>query len=76
MPDRSKVISHRCDFIKGSRYFIRYTDYYGSGGFSWRLFKVTCDMDYMREYPEHLSIVYYCPFCGKKLAGEENEDGK
>lgn len=75
MPDRSKVISHRCDFIKGSRYFIRYTDYYGASGFRWILFRVTLDTEHMREYTERrLSIVYFCPFCGKKLVGKENGD--
>lgn len=75
--DKQKI-THRC---KGSlragvsiRFGRKYKGFTYAGDYeNWRLFMYLRDYDYDRIYEEYVTEITYCPFCGIKLKGLEED---
>ena len=72
------MITHRCEGSLTSRVSIRY-DYMSSiSGWrddfrEWRMFNYRYDYDYDVFVRNHVAIIKFCPFCGKKLEEVKDE---
>lgn len=65
--DNSKIVSHRCkNLLEHNRISIRYNE-----GL-WILYSLRYDFNYGTNYLESICTIEYCPYCGKRLA-EENQ---
>lgn len=72
------MITHRCENSLKNKASIRYSKRFNSlkikEDFStWRLFKLEFNNEYEAKYLNHISEIFYCPFCGLKLNKKGDE---
>ena len=81
MNNKQHTASHRCQqLLQYNKYnlpvFIRYGWRYDfswnvkTEKQGWHLYRVYEDTDYDSTYPQYVTTIKYCPFCGEELKDE------
>lgn len=67
--------NHRCPKRLFNTRILRDYQKYGIVYTGWQLFHIEPDFEWSVYVTRNVSPIWYCPFCGKKLEGE-NTNGK